>query len=51
MFGFGGQYQRPPANHCFPMGCPPDSICAGVRGLREAYRCVVRVDQLLTLNS
>ncbi|GLC35830.1 hypothetical protein PLESTM_000370100 [Pleodorina starrii] len=38
MFGFGGQYQRNPTNHCFPMGAPPDSTCVGVPGLLQAYR-------------
>ncbi|EFJ42979.1 hypothetical protein VOLCADRAFT_121478 [Volvox carteri f. nagariensis] len=38
MFGFGGQYQRNPTNHCFPMGTPPDSTCIGVAGLLQAYR-------------
>ncbi|GLI68934.1 hypothetical protein VaNZ11_013362 [Volvox africanus] len=38
MFGFGGQYQRSPTNHCFPMGTLPDSTCIGVTGLLQAYR-------------
>ncbi|GIL72855.1 hypothetical protein Vretimale_4529 [Volvox reticuliferus] len=38
MFGFGGQHQRNPTNHCFPMGTPPDSTCVGVAGLLQAYR-------------
>ncbi|PNH12071.1 Protein BONZAI 3, partial [Tetrabaena socialis] len=38
MYGFGGQYQRNPTDHCFPMGAPPESTCAGVNGLLQAYR-------------
>lgn len=38
MYGFGGSYQRGPANHCFPMGPHPDGTCHGVSGLLQAYR-------------
>lgn len=38
MYGFGGSYQRGPANHCFPMGPNPDGTCHGVSGLLQAYR-------------
>ncbi|KXZ56647.1 hypothetical protein GPECTOR_1g583 [Gonium pectorale] len=37
-FGFGGQYDRNPTDHCFPMGAPPDSACHGIAGVLQAYR-------------